>query len=550
MRARRRTRRPDERGATSLLVAVLMSGVLLLSAAFAVDLGQQRVVRRDMQAVADVVALDLARQLDGRTKQQLTSSGVIADAARASVARNASSFGDKPTVTWRLGTIADDGAFVEVADDKVPTAVEVSARSSTGLAFASAGGAGSRGEATRRAVARADAGACFDVGTYAARVKLGDSTILGPLVKALGTDVGLTVLDWQGLAGADIKLLDLVDTDLTAGGFDELLGSNVKLGDLYLAAADVLQRQGGHAAQVAVLQRLATVAAKDVIIKVSDLVALDSTNEAGLDAAVNLFDLVSTAAFVANGTNAISVPDLDVNVLGLSKLNANVKIGQKPVRYCGRPRSPSTTGHSNQVEINLKGNLANLDLGLVSISAPITLSLKLAPADVLLDAVACLPGEKRLDFLVTSGLVSLEITVGDPANRSSLSVKALLGLLPLVDGYIRLYSSPAPVQTEAKPLSVADEDYDGTPPLEFGQNSLGVPYLNQDTHLNVLGILPVGGLLGAVITPLLTIVVNPLVSVLDTVLLTPLLRALGINVAGADVYARAKADCGIPALVG
>lgn len=543
---------PDERGVTAVLVAVLMSVVLLVSAAFAVDLGQQRVVRRDMQAVADVVAMDVAWQLDGRTLKTLMTNGVISDAVNASLARNRDSFGADADVTWKLGKVDAAGAFVafsQPADDaKLPTAVQVLAHSSTKFSFGGLTGRSS-GAATRSAVTSVEKGACFTVGTYAARIRLGDGTILGPLVKALGTDVGLNVLDAQGLAAADIKLLDLVNTGLIAGGFDDFVDASVTLGTFYLAMAKVLQNQGGHAAQVALLQKLATVAAKDIIVNVADIVGLDTTSAAALDAAVNVFDLVSTAAFVANGSNAILVPNLNVNVVGLSTLTGSVKIGQKPVQYCGRAKSVETKGHSNQVEVNLRGNLANLDLGLVSISAPITLTLKLTPADVSLDDVRCLTDKKILDFVTTSGLVSLEVTVGDPANRNNLAVKAL-GLINLVDGYIRLYSTPAPAATETKSATVDLENYDGSAPVEFGTDSLGVPYLNQDSHLNVLGILPVGGLLGAVVTPLLSLVVNPLVAALDNVLLTPLLKALGINVAGADVYAKKKADCGIPQLVG
>lgn len=58
MRAGRR----DERGAVAAVVAILAL-VLLVSAAFAVDLGGQRAVRSDAQALADVVALDLARDM-------------------------------------------------------------------------------------------------------------------------------------------------------------------------------------------------------------------------------------------------------------------------------------------------------------------------------------------------------------------------------------------------------------------------------------------------------------------------------------------------------
>lgn len=540
--ARFRGRRTDERGAAAVLMGVGLTLVLVAIAAFSVDLGLQRATRRDMQALADVVALDLARKLDGTSVSAL--SATMNTEMAKSVARNGDTIGDAPALDWDLGTMVD-GAFVEMSGADVPNAVRVTAETSVDFAFGGVTGV-AQGDAGRTAVARAETGACFRVGSYAARIDLGDGAILGPLLQALGTDVGLTVLDAQGLAGADIALLDLVDTGLVAGGFDELVGADVSVGDFYLAMADVLQNQGGQGAQVALLQELATVAIKDVVINVADIVGVDSTSSAGLDAVVNVFDLVSTAAFVANGDNAISVPNLNVNVVGLSTLSGNVKVGQKPIQYCGRAKNVS--GETSQVEVNLSGNLVNLNLGVASISAPISLTLKLAPATVDLDGVACLSPSKRLEFLVTSGLVSLEITIGNPANDNNLAVR-VLGL-KVVDGYIRLYSSPAVAQSESGSVTVTNDDYDGTPPAEFGSDNLGVPNLNQDTHLNVLGILPVGGLIGVVINPLLSIVVNPLVQTLDAVLLSPLLGALGINVAGADVYARPKADCGIPELVG
>ncbi|NHA01875.1 hypothetical protein G5V59_25590 [Nocardioides sp. W3-2-3] len=66
MLLRRRGTRQDERGAVTL-VMVFVLVVMLLGSAFVVDLGVQRVARSDMQAIADLVALDLARELDGRT---------------------------------------------------------------------------------------------------------------------------------------------------------------------------------------------------------------------------------------------------------------------------------------------------------------------------------------------------------------------------------------------------------------------------------------------------------------------------------------------------
>ena len=60
----------EERGAVAVFLAVTVALVVGIGT-LAVDLGMQRVVRRDMQALADVAALDLARELDGRTISEL-----------------------------------------------------------------------------------------------------------------------------------------------------------------------------------------------------------------------------------------------------------------------------------------------------------------------------------------------------------------------------------------------------------------------------------------------------------------------------------------------
>ena len=62
-----RRRRHDERGAILPLTALIMVIVVGFTA-FATDLGVQRVAARDMQAVADVAALDAARKLPTCTR--------------------------------------------------------------------------------------------------------------------------------------------------------------------------------------------------------------------------------------------------------------------------------------------------------------------------------------------------------------------------------------------------------------------------------------------------------------------------------------------------
>ena len=84
MRLRFQTR---DRGAVIPIVALTL-GVLVLSTAFAIDLGSQRADRRDMQAIADVVSLDLSRKLEGRDAVTIDNDPQFGNDIEGSTSRN------------------------------------------------------------------------------------------------------------------------------------------------------------------------------------------------------------------------------------------------------------------------------------------------------------------------------------------------------------------------------------------------------------------------------------------------------------------------------
>lgn len=63
-----RSRERDERGTVGIVIGLVLCFVVVPLAALVIDIGSQRVARTDAQGVADLVALDMARQL-GRTPQ-------------------------------------------------------------------------------------------------------------------------------------------------------------------------------------------------------------------------------------------------------------------------------------------------------------------------------------------------------------------------------------------------------------------------------------------------------------------------------------------------
>ena len=573
----------SERGATVVIVAAFLA-VALVAAAFAVDLGMQRVLRRDLQAVVDVVALDLSRELTGkRAGEYAAADRARIDAAEAaSLRRNRDLVGGEvppQDVEWELVVLVD-GSWRPAVSTEIPGGVRVTARSSVGFAFGAFTGV-DEGGSVRTAVAAARPNACLQVSSYAAQLDTGQSWLLKPLLgNLLGSDLALKVLDpHAGLAGVRLNLLDLIDeldplvsADISAASFTQAAGVTVGLSELMLAAVKVLERQSGRLAEVDLLRNVYNGVQANlpaVGITLSDLVRLATADDAAANLDLNLFDLVAGSLAIANGTNVVKLPlavrlPLPIGPGGTSlvDLKASVKVGQKPVVDC-------PTARSSQVEVTLAGDALALDLGVVTVRVPITIRLTLADASATVTAVECLPTGKRIKMLVDSGLLGVDVRLGqragDPASPK-MSVSLLsLGIpgwngIEVVSGTVALSSGANPNRpVRSTQLDIVGDDYDVSVPIR--QGGLGVPDLFLSVNsLKLLGglgplsdlltFLGIPSLLQWVVDLVLQGVVNPLKNGLDKWLLGPLLTALGADVAGGTVTAVSPVDCGTPRLAG
>ena len=584
-RGQRSGRRPDERGASAVIVAVC-TAVALVAGAFAVDLGMQRVLRGDLQAVVDVVSLDLARELTGGTAGSYTAAdrARIDAALAAGLRRNAALVGGAVSpakVRWELVARDDAGGWRPARTDEMPGGVRVTATSEVGLAFGGVTGVG-RGGATRTAVAASRTTACLRVGSYAAQVDTGRSWLLDALLgDLLGSRLALKVLDPDaGLAGVDLRLLDLIEeldplvsTHVSAASFTEAAGVAVGLGELMLAAVHALERQSGRLAEAGLLRNVydgVRAELPNVMVRLGDLVDLTTAEDAAAELDLNVLDLVAGSLALANGTNVLALP-LTVRVplpvgpggRSLVDLTARVKVGQKPVVKC------SGRVESSQIEVDLAGEALALDLGLIKARVPLSVRVTLADASAVAQAVRCLPSGKRVEMLIDSGLLGVEVRLGQRAGEPA-SPRLMLSLLDVglpgwngievVSGTIVLSSGQSLSRpTRADHLDIVGEDYGVSLPASL--RGLGIPTLHpqlQDLKLlgglgplsSLLEFLGIGSLLQWVTNLALEGLVNPLVGTLDRWLLDPLLRTLGIDVAGGRIEVAPTVDCGTPRLVG
>lgn len=586
MRCRRRAR--GERGAAAVIMGVGLTLVLVLIAAFAVDLGMQRTARRDMQALADVVALDLARNLDGRTRSALAST---MDAAMAkSLARNQDTVGADPDLDWDLGKL-QDGEFVPVGDDDIPTAVQVTADTSVDFAFGGVTGVAS-GDAGRQAVAESVESACFRIGSFIASLDSSQGTLLNPLLGGLlNSTLALDLVSYKGLAAANVSLLDLVEVGgLGVGTVDELLElDNVSVGALFIAAAKVLDSQGKLVE--ADLLRAIPIDANTPRISIGDIIDAAPTDAAALDAQVNVLDLITGAALVANEGHAVNIPNLGITLPGLVSTTTTLTVIESPRTRCGRK---GTTNETAQVRLTLTGTipakninvsiLGLANVGVVLDQTTVSVSIDLGKAIAMLTAVTCNasgPDSIKVDLSsAVVGGISVSASLGAHVNVTVplLGSGGLLGQILSLLGLGSLLNPPeikldTGLTVTASSPGASTFDKTVTVPLPGGYTTpvgSGSGIILGPTTAATSGttkMTVVYGLLGTqtktvlnadplystVLNPILSGVaasLNPLLTALQSALITPLSELLGLQLGGADVFAVPTPVCNGVRLVG
>ncbi|MDQ4054682.1 MAG: hypothetical protein M3237_18575 [Actinomycetota bacterium] len=575
-------------------MVAIVSMVLVAVAAFAVDLGMHRVVRRDMQALADAVALDLARLVDGRTADQIEagSSKVrgIEAAKVASEARNeGSTLGDDPVVAWTLvqldlmGDPVKDAAgdVVPVTGSVVPDAVFVTATTAVDFAFSTGSGA-----SARSAIGLSQSTACFRLGSYALAVESGNSALLDHLI---GDALDINAVGYTGLADANITMRGLA-LALGVGTVDELASlENLTLQRLFLASATVLERESGQAADVTLLKTIAAAVNTTTVINIADMLTVSGGGAAALDTKLNVLDLVAGSAFVANGENAFDVP-VFWKVPQFSSGSAGLTIIQKPQLGCGKVGEASA--QTAQVTLFARPTLNIPTIaGLAGPGVPVDFEVELASADGLLTGVTCgagtLASPESIDVHVRRALVSnvnlsIPIQLSGQISAAGTILHGLpFGLGDTLGSVLRLLlgndkatinimiqagvsASSQPTEEDAT-YAVPPHDY--TDPERVDElPSLTVPDVTIDNvdfsgtitynnrTLDVSSLLASGDItLNAVINDLVSknvlTGVNEFIAEVNAYLI-PTLELLGASTAGADLYGVYRPACNNPSLGG
>jgi len=532
--------RRDERGAIAAATAIVM-GCMLVVASLVVDVGRDRIVSRDMQAMADVIALDVVRQLDGRPAGVGGGYGtILKDAADVSLEQQVDAI-KRPDAMTVKAVVASraTGAWHEAAAGEVPNAVWVHTTGSSPIRFLPS-------TAPRTGIKRS---ALAMIGPPIACISAG-ATFLdvydnqqGPLDTLLGKIVGvdrLTVLDPYGLAALDLEipLVDLA-AKLNVGSVNSILTANVSAKNFLIAIADVLPTKNGSSANPKSLLDAISSGLPDVPgFTPGDVLSLDTGGGTGTTLVINTFTLVQAVILragvtVTNGENFLDIMT-NANATGLAKVDLAAKVVEAPKVACG---PVGTTARSAQIQLRLKAEVKALN-GLVASADIDPLYLSVADGSATITDIRCTVGSPSV-------AVNANTAVG------TLKLRVLTSLLLKLTHLVIAAPDPASKPNGVGIGSTSTHNWTFTFPTEklppghtFGTSfgSLGLSSITP-IKIDVTGV-PVGGLLTSIVQPLLALI-DPLVSNL----LRPVLENLGVSVGTVRIQPTSRPSCNEPFLI-
>jgi uncharacterized membrane protein len=539
-------RRRRQRGAVALSAPSLLI-VTALVAALAIDVGRMAWNKRELQAVADLAALDAMRSFGQCTE---TASDPVA-AAQASAASNGydGDLGTAPNVVeiGHVATVNGIREFTAGGDPATATALRVYAtREVPTTLIAGTFLPGSTGLAAE-AVATRVAVASIRAGSFAARVNSADSPLLDQVFSGLlGGPVGLDALSYENLLGADLTVGDLV-VAAGVGTVDELLALEFPANQYMNLVATALADRGNTAAAAA-LNDIAAVTDGSRDVPIAEVLEVaPGSGEPAREAVLNAFDMLDVGAQVAVGDNAIVIDPLAATVPGVSKTTLQMRIVQSPRIAVGPPGLDADGNWNTQVRTG-QVRLA-LELSLLPIlGSPVSLGIfsEVAPTLAHLDAIDCADASDPVHVVIVGaepGLVRLGIgsypdfnTSPDPIPAEVLTVD-----LPLLPPITVTAAADAAFQSSAQEMRFDGPFVPAIPePSEDNTDTVGTPL--GDAMTNALAQMLANTSLdvnGAPVIP--SVVLNPLTNALNTVLpaldgpLTSIFEILGVHLGGADV---------------
>jgi len=520
------SRNTDERGAVLVMAT---GGVVLamIASALAVDLGRLAADKRTDQKIADLAALDASRDL--------SSAATACSRAQTSASRNGYTTLACSDVV--LGYVDSTGFHAGGAMN----AVQVNVRSAYSPAFPFVSGPGSTGG---KAVAGLRDPASFSLGSGVASIDTNRSTLLNSTIGqmlcspvcATGS-AGLSLANWQGLASGRLNLTAL-QTSLASAGFsvgsvNQLMSASMTLAQLYTATASALTT-GGDAANASVFGALALNATSSTQITLGQLIHVQQgAGTAALGTSINLMQLVTGTAEIANGNHAIDVPNVGIAVGDVTSTRVQMTVTEPPVIFVGYFGDVGVTTAQVNLTVTPTVNVVSIPL-VATITGPLPIVVSGGSATGTLAAAPNCSSAGSKSFQVAVATQAAAVTQNSTLNVTLFGGgTGVLTTTGNVTVAANSGTSPAFVEQGTTPQSFVPSTW------HFGGTSLGL-----GSSLTATGSLS----LAAVLTTLTT-TVQAVVNGVDSSIIEPLLQALGLDVGNADVTPLSVL-CGQPSLLG
>ncbi|MDQ8036065.1 MAG: pilus assembly protein TadG-related protein [Pedobacter sp.] len=536
-----------QRGAIAMMTAVFLI-FALLCLVLVVDTGRLYYEKRSLQRIADSSALDAATEgglcsLDsgpGLESLAAVSASRNGFTGNISAAPNAVSGGYMETV---------DGIRVFNEDASRIEAVQVVLGKDVPASIVAGGLFGGIVPLRVQATAQRIPSITFSAGSALLNVSSAESALLNPLLNGLlGSNLNLNAVAYQGIANADVSLLDfmrtagLIGTRITAGAVDQALNTSISLANFSTATVNVLDQK-----QVAGVGLLSNqlLGVKNLTLKLSDIVAVDSAPgmlEEALKANVNLLELLMAAAMAANKNNAVALN------LGVAGVTASLRVIEPPVIGIGWPGMENgnwrTKAKTAQVRL-IVGAAPNL-LGLVG--GNIGLTAEVAQGEAWFEQARCrtlATGSTDIDMEGKTGLASVKLT--NASGTGDAEIKVGLGgsgsgggLGGLFGGGLSILTAEVGLDTTIGASNIQDIDYnivnkkEDLPEMKTMASGNGLATSIQKLHVHLTA-----GPIGLDLDPLTNvvkgIVVDGVVNDLVNPVVIPLLSLLGVQPGVMDV---------------
>lgn len=537
--------RDDARANVATLFAAA-APVLIGLAAFAVDEAALNLERRQLQSAADLAAIYAAgdpAHAAARTELALIDAGY--DPLPETIIVQPGHYAPDPSLSPEQRFRPDAGPL---------NAARITLRQPGRLHFASVLGIPPPTIGVT-ATASATPRAAWSLGSRLASLDGGMvNAVLGGL---LGTELSLSLMDYNAIAALDIGLLDFLDAlageiDLTAGTYSDLLASKVSLGAI---AAALASASGGNA----ILVRLAGLVDDSITLDMARLIAADGLvglgigTSAAIEASVDALGLLTAAALVADGNRHITLA-LGADLPGLAGIDVALVVGEPPqggwFTLAGEGSYLRTAQTRLRLDISLLGNSGGL--GLLSIKLPVY--AELTPAEAHLASLTCPPGRPDLGRATIAARPGvLRLAVGHTPPASFLDTERPLAvtktpIVTLLGGIARITARADVSMAQTVPVPL---DFNA-PGVRNAKTTTPVASLtasllsNLGLELEILQLNLLGGLLSGAVGAVEALI-TPVAPVLDAVLIT-IFDALGVGIGEVDVALHGF-DCRNAALV-